>query len=234
MFRQEKAALLLLPAVFLIALFYSLAAADQAATPTACNPNGGKHIAPEHFSSQSSTDHFMAAAPQLICGDLNNDSDINLGDAVFMINFIFAGGPEPSLEASDVNCDITKNIGDAVYLINFVFAGGPGPCDACPIYPDTIFITDNDGVDWDITHAVFEYGMEARNWRFGLGGFAFSPINNPQIVKPGEPGFPDASESFEVIGTVINGQARAYAVSDVAGHEVVNDTIGGVHLAATY
>jgi hypothetical protein len=65
------------------------------------------------------------------CGDANGDGSANVGDAVFLINFVFKGGPAPEpLEAGDANCDGQTNVGDAVYLINFVFKGGPEPC--CP------------------------------------------------------------------------------------------------------
>ncbi len=66
-----------------------------------------------------------------ICGDANGDGYVNAGDAVFLINHIFKGGPLPDpLMAGDANCDGIVNIGDAVYLNNHVFKGGPAPC-AC-------------------------------------------------------------------------------------------------------
>lgn len=61
-------------------------------------------------------------------GDANNDGDLNIGDPVYLINFIFKGGPAPDPEGvGDANCDATTNIGDAVYMINFIFKGGPAP-----------------------------------------------------------------------------------------------------------
>ncbi len=67
-----------------------------------------------------------------ICGDVNNDAIPNVGDAVYLINFVFKGGPAPDpIEAGDANCDGLANVGDAVYMINFVFKGGSGPCEDC-------------------------------------------------------------------------------------------------------
>ncbi len=65
-----------------------------------------------------------------ICGDANADGDLNIGDAVYLINHIFNSGPAPDPnEAGEVNCDGVVNIGDAVWLINFIFKFGAAPCD---------------------------------------------------------------------------------------------------------
>ncbi len=65
-------------------------------------------------------------------GDANLDGQINVGDAVFLINFIFNGGPAPDYpNYADVNADCTINVGDAVYLISYVFKGGPAPLLGC-------------------------------------------------------------------------------------------------------
>ncbi|MCP4567577.1 MAG: hypothetical protein GY841_08365 [FCB group bacterium] len=67
-----------------------------------------------------------------ILGDANADEAINVGDAVFLINYVFKGGPASNpLEVSNVNCDDAVNVGDAVHLINYVFKSGPAPGE-CP------------------------------------------------------------------------------------------------------
>ncbi len=67
-----------------------------------------------------------------LCGDANGDADVNIGDAVSLIAFIFNGGASPDpLCVSDNNGDNEVNIGDAVYLINHVFSGGAGPIEPC-------------------------------------------------------------------------------------------------------
>jgi len=66
-----------------------------------------------------------------MCGDANGDETINVADAVYMISYVFSGGPAPEpLEAGDANCDGTENIADAVYIVAHIFGGGPPPC--CP------------------------------------------------------------------------------------------------------
>lgn len=66
------------------------------------------------------------------CGDTNGDGFANVGDAVYLINYVFKGGPAPEPdEAGDANCDGGVNVGDAVYLINYIFRNGPAPCADC-------------------------------------------------------------------------------------------------------
>lgn len=68
-----------------------------------------------------------------ICGDANGDELVNIGDAVFLVSYIFRGGQAPDpIESANTNCDGDVNIGDAVYLINHIFKGGPAPCANCP------------------------------------------------------------------------------------------------------
>lgn len=67
-----------------------------------------------------------------LCGDASGNSRVNIGDVVFLINYIFKGGPAPaSFLSSDLNGDGLLEIGDAVVLIDFIFRGGP-PLDCQP------------------------------------------------------------------------------------------------------
>ncbi len=71
-------------------------------------------------------------ACQAVCGDTNGDGDPNVGDAVYMISYIFKSGPAPDpVCAGDANGDGNPNVGDAVYLITYVFNGGPAPVESC-------------------------------------------------------------------------------------------------------
>jgi len=63
-------------------------------------------------------------------GDPNNDNATNLADAVYVIGYVFKGGPAPAPYAKcsgDPNGDCAVNLADAVYFINYVFKGGPAP-----------------------------------------------------------------------------------------------------------
>jgi len=66
-----------------------------------------------------------------ICGDANGDGVIDIGDVVYVINYLFRDGlaPDP-FEAGNVNGDGAVDIGDVVYLINYLFRDGDPP--GCP------------------------------------------------------------------------------------------------------
>lgn len=62
-------------------------------------------------------------------GDCNGDGGIDISDVIYLINYLFIGGPAPDpVQAGDANLDGTVNIADAVYLINYLFIGGPLQC----------------------------------------------------------------------------------------------------------
>ena len=61
-------------------------------------------------------------------GDVNATESVNLTDGIFLLNFLFLGGPPPPcLDAADANDDGDLNITTGVYLFNFLFLGGPPP-----------------------------------------------------------------------------------------------------------
>ncbi|MBD3382528.1 MAG: hypothetical protein GF404_10065 [candidate division Zixibacteria bacterium] len=66
-----------------------------------------------------------------VCGDANNDSVVDVSDAVYIINYAFSGGPSPvPYSSGDANCDASVDVSDAVFIINYAFAGGNNPCDS--------------------------------------------------------------------------------------------------------
>ena len=75
---------------------------------------------------------FVLAVSTALCGDADGEGTINIADAVYLVNYIFADGPAPSpLASGDADCDQTINVADVVYLVNYIFAGGPEPCAGC-------------------------------------------------------------------------------------------------------
>jgi len=61
-------------------------------------------------------------------GDANADKNLTVSDAIYLINYLFKGGPAPVIyETGDCNCDTQVNVSDVIYLINYLFKGGPPP-----------------------------------------------------------------------------------------------------------
>jgi hypothetical protein len=70
--------------------------------------------------------------PPVDCGDANASGEVDIDDVVYLIAYIFSGGPGPDpSEAADVDCSGGVDIDDVVYLIMYIFAGGPVPCEGC-------------------------------------------------------------------------------------------------------
>jgi len=71
-----------------------------------------------------------------ICGDSDSSNDVDIDDVVYVITYIFGGGPAPSpIASADADCSGEIDIDDVVYLIAFIFQSGNPPCDP-----------DNDGI----------------------------------------------------------------------------------------
>lgn len=62
---------------------------------------------------------------------------------------------------------------------------------------------------------------------------AIPAIDSPRFLSAAE-----ADEFYDpdelVLGVEFNGEARAYSVPFLSGHEIVNDTVGGVKIAVTW
>ena len=67
-------------------------------------------------------------------GDMNGDGypAVTVTDAVYLIDFIFRGGPAPACEdEGDVNNDNIVDIDDLIFIIDRICRGGPAP-GSCP------------------------------------------------------------------------------------------------------
>ena len=68
-----------------------------------------------------------------LCGNVNGISDVDIDDVVYLINYIFSGGPPPTpIECiGDANGENGVDIDDVVYLIQYIFSSGPPPVENC-------------------------------------------------------------------------------------------------------
>jgi hypothetical protein len=71
--------------------------------------------------------------------DGNGDDDRNISDPVYILNWLFSGGPEPveyrpdgvnpavTILNGDCNGEGGRNISDPIYLLDWLFSSGPAP-----------------------------------------------------------------------------------------------------------
>ncbi len=90
------------------------------------------------------------------CGDVDASARVDIGDAVYLVNYIFAGGGAPQDDAAgDLDCNGRADISDAVHLINYIFASGPSPCDGPLCEAGVLLAGDEDSLAVSV---LFEFG----------------------------------------------------------------------------
>ncbi len=84
-----------------------------------------------------------AVAQDYICGDVNNDSTVNILDPLTIYNYLFKGYPEPEYrDAADVDQIAGLNNNDCAVLFDYLYQTGEPP--DCGPKPDTTLpITDD-------------------------------------------------------------------------------------------
>ncbi len=81
---------------------------------------------------KSDTARVMILVRFPFCGDVTGDTLIDVGDVVYLINYLFKGGtaPDPVCRA-DADCSGIVDVGDVIFLINYLYKGGAAPCFGC-------------------------------------------------------------------------------------------------------
>jgi immune inhibitor A len=80
--------------------------------------------------ADTSDDYFHIA--DYVAGDANGDGVVGPGDIVYLISYLYRGGPPPDpMAAGDANNNCQVEAGDVVYLISYFFRGGPPPLPGC-------------------------------------------------------------------------------------------------------
>ncbi|MBI4585657.1 MAG: hypothetical protein HY717_16725 [Planctomycetes bacterium] len=68
-------------------------------------------------------------------GDPNNDGDMDVSDAIFLLRFLYLDSIEPAcLESADVNNDGLIELQDSINILNFVFKGNVQFADPGPLF----------------------------------------------------------------------------------------------------
>jgi hypothetical protein len=78
---------------------------------------------------------WQVFATPVLCvpGDADGSGEVDIDDVVYLIGYIFSGGPAPTPDVccGDADGSGDVDIDDVVYLIAYIFAGGPAPVEIC-------------------------------------------------------------------------------------------------------
>jgi len=81
----------------------------------------------------------------IVRGDADGDHRVDIGDAISILNALFAAGPAgPCLAAQDADGDAALGVGDAIRLLTYLFSSGPSPVEPFPGCGPLRTITDLD------------------------------------------------------------------------------------------
>ncbi len=71
-------------------------------------------------------------------GDPNDDGFMQLSDAIYVLNFLFLGGPPPTCaDSGDADDNGRLELTDGVFILSFLFSGGDAPPDPGLPEPDS-------------------------------------------------------------------------------------------------
>ncbi|MCX6829485.1 MAG: dockerin type I repeat-containing protein [candidate division Zixibacteria bacterium] len=76
------------------------------------------------------TNLVQYGCPVMVKGDYDGNGVLNIGDVLYLINFIYKKGPAPSGGAgrADANCNGDIDISDIICAIKYIYTAGPAPC----------------------------------------------------------------------------------------------------------
>jgi hypothetical protein len=91
--------------------------------------SGSIYVTGWNDGGSTNDDYLSVKYFQALRGDVNSDLVIDIGDVVYLINYLYNSdhAPVPVLKVGDCNCEGVVDVGDVVYLINYLFKGGPSP-----------------------------------------------------------------------------------------------------------
>lgn len=154
--------------------------------------------------------------PPMIPGDANNDMMTDIMDILYVVDFMFDGGPPPPiLNSIDVNGDcLGPDIADLIYLVDYQFVFGPAPKCGCvtasakPVYPTIDDVRLSTVTEDGVTRLVLNSSIVLRGVQFDLD---VTSVENLQVSLP---------EGLEIVSGHENNNFRG-AILDMNGSQTI-------------
>jgi len=73
---------------------------------------------------------IVEPCPSELMGDVNTSADITSTDVIYLVNYVFKGGPAPlpTPLVGDADCSRSITSADIIWMVNYLFRSGPLPC----------------------------------------------------------------------------------------------------------
>jgi hypothetical protein len=112
-----------------IQMYYGPGHGNNRASALVLDDAGNIYVTGRSYGEGTYFDYATIKYTQFLCGDANKDGMVDVGDVVYLMNYLFQNGPAPVpiLKAGDAAFDGVIDVGDVVYLINYLFRNGPEP-----------------------------------------------------------------------------------------------------------
>ena len=91
------------------------------------------------------------------------------------------------------------------------------------------YLVDRTGERWDITQAK-SIGFIPNRFEYGLGRYAFTPLDDSYLTDNTD----WIHGRLRVIGVANGSEAKAYSISRLRHHEIVNSVMGSDPIAVSY
>ncbi len=92
-----------------------------------------------------------------------------------------------------------------------------------------VYIVDQKGERWDVTQAE-SIGFKPEGFQYGMGRDYFEPLDDSDLSGDTK----SAPLNLRVLGVADSSESKAYSISKLSRHEIVNSKIGSEPIAVGY
>ena len=209
---------------------------------------------PKYLHDEQNTACYTLYLSQNL-GDANADNKWSVSDVIYLINYLFKGGPPPKLYDGtiqngppkeedtafnrllhgDANDDCKMSVSDVIYLINYLFKGGLGPVHTPPpLYEERCCcdIYGNDPTKCDLLKCRVFLGAQSVSSGTASGGLSSAiklSDGTQRVYVNGNLNIPATGFSFDLVYNPAQVKIKAvYPTLKTQGFELyLNDDLKG-------